>query len=167
MAEKRETQAEPPRPNAMEALLEPQCPFGPRFFLAQLRAFARDRCPDPAERLPVVSLHLGDGEVLDVCHLIGLAPRWVALAVRETEGKEHPPAMRTEFVPYEIIHRVTIRAVRAAETHIGFDHGRMPQVLAGAEPDAFRSPEEALRAAATATPAASVKGAARGKRPQP
>jgi hypothetical protein len=141
----------------VEALLEPECPFGPRFFLTQLRAFARDRCPDPAEGLPVVHLHLGDGEVLDICHLIGLAPRWVALAVRETEGKEGPSVMRTELVPYEVIHRVTIRAARPAETHIGFDQGRMPQVFADAEPGPPPSPEEALRAAATAT------GAARGK----
>ncbi len=157
MAEKRAPEAEPARPEAVEALLEAECPFGPRFFMTQLRAFARDRCPDPAERLPVVHLHLGDGEVLDVCHLIGLAPRWVALAVRETEGKEHPPAMRTELVPYEVIHRVTIRAVRPAETHIGFDQSRMPQVFADGEPGAPGSPEEALRAAAAAR---AVKGQA-------
>lgn len=33
-------------------------PFGPGFFLGQLRAFARERCPDPGEGLPNVELHL-------------------------------------------------------------------------------------------------------------
>ncbi len=161
MAEEREGQAGRPSPEEVAALLNPECPFGPSFFLNQLRGFVRERCPDPADRLPVVYLHLGDGEVLDVCHVIGLAPRWLALAVRDTEAQGHPGAMRTELVPYEGIFRVTIRAVRPAETHLGFDQSRIPPVFADA--DAPRSPEEALRAAATAKPAAARKAAPGGR----
>ena len=49
-------------------------PFGPGFFLAQLRAFASEHCPDPARGLPMVEIHLADGDVLDLCH-IWSAPR--------------------------------------------------------------------------------------------
>ena len=64
------------------ALLAKQA-FGPTFFRAQLASFARDRCPAPDERLPVVELHLQGGEIVEICHVIGVAPGWVALAARE------------------------------------------------------------------------------------
>ena len=37
----------------------------------QLRAFMRDRCPD--SRVP---LHLADGQALDVCRVVAIAPAW-------------------------------------------------------------------------------------------
>ena len=160
MTEGREGQVGRPGPEELAAMVNPGCPFGPAFFLTQLRGFVRERCPDPKERLPVVHLHLGDGEVLDVCHVIGIAPRWLALAVRDPEAQGHAGAMRTELVPYETVYRVTIRAVRPAETHLGFDHGRTPPVFADARP---RSPEETLRAAATAKAGAAGKAATGGR----
>ncbi|MEK6606693.1 MAG: hypothetical protein AABZ30_03440 [Myxococcota bacterium] len=63
------------------AKIDARFPFGPLFFLTQLRGFVRDRCPDPAEGLPVVEVHLPSGEGLDVCHVLGVTPLWVALAV--------------------------------------------------------------------------------------
>jgi hypothetical protein len=122
-------------------------PFGPGFFLGQLGAFARERCPDPAEALPVVELHLMTGEVLDLCHIMGLAPTFAALAVREgaRAGTGDAP-MRTELVPYGLIARVTIRAVRGAGGHVGFDVNCAPDTRALGS-----TPEEALRAAAART----------------
>ncbi len=121
-------------------------PFGPGFFLGQLRAFARDRCPDPAEMLPAVELHLASGQVLDVCHVMGLAPSYVALAVREAPCTgTHDGSMRTELVPYGLITRVTIRAVRPAGPHVGFSAVHSPHVI-GQD----RSPEAALKAASGA-----------------
>ncbi len=81
------------------AEFQASCPFGPAFFAGQLRGLVRERCPDPREGLPSVQLHLGSGERLDLCHVIGFAPAWVALAVWES-GSD---AMRTELVPYESI----------------------------------------------------------------
>lgn len=98
------------------ARLEATLAFGPGFFLAHLGAYVRDRCPDPGEALPFVHLHLVSGEVLDVCHVIGLTPRWIALAVYEQASR----AMRTELVPYETIARVTIKPGNAQGAHIGF-----------------------------------------------
>ncbi len=122
-----------------------RAPFGPGFFLGQLRAFARERCPDPGELLPCVELHLATGEVLDLCHVMGLAPAFVALAVREARGGSagEGAAMRTELVPYGLITRVTIRPVRGTGPHVGFNPEHAPEVLPQA-----RTPEETLRAAA-------------------
>ncbi len=53
------------------------CTFGPSFCLGQLGRFVRDRCPDPNEHLPVVQVHLADGEPLDIHHIIGVSPRWL------------------------------------------------------------------------------------------
>jgi hypothetical protein len=122
-------------------------PFGPGFFLGQLGAFARERCPDPAEALPVVELHLATGEVLDLCHIMGLAPAFAALAVRQSprSGTGDAP-MCTELVPYALITRVTIRSVRAAGGHVGFDVHCAPDTR-----ELATSPEETLRAAALRT----------------
>jgi len=132
---------------AMVALADLQVPFGPQFFVGHLRAFVRERCPEPSERLPVVVLHLVSGEALDVCHVIGLAPGWVALAVHESDRPSGAPTMRTELVPYSTIHRVTIRSLRSAGGHIGFDNGHPLRAIAPTQEAATPSPEEALRAA--------------------
>lgn len=135
----------PPDETAASKPVVSTAPFGPGFFLGQLRAFARDRCPDPSEGLPGVELHLATGEVLELCHVMGLAPCVVALAVRDGSGTE--ARMRTEIVPYSLITRVTIRSVRAAGGHVGFDLHHAPEILSHAG-----TPEEALRAAAALGP---------------
>lgn len=146
MADERTTD-EGPDDEPTTAGLVSRAPFGPGFFLGQLRAFARDRCPDPGELLPSVELHLATGEILDLCHVMGLAPAFVALAVREARGGSGADGapMRTELVPYAFITRVTIRPVRGTGPHVGFSQGHAPEVLPQARP-----PEEMLRAAAGA-----------------
>lgn len=122
-------------------------PFGPGFFMGQLRAFARECCPSHLEPLPSVSVHLATGEVLGLCHVMGLAPSFVALAVHDEArgGGATSMAMRTELVPYTLITRVTIRPRRGADTHVGFDAGFEPRPLAQTP-----TPEEVLAAAARA-----------------
>ncbi|HZY05776.1 MAG TPA: hypothetical protein VFF02_19980 [Anaeromyxobacteraceae bacterium] len=104
----------------------PDAPFGPGFFLGQLRAFARDRCPDPGEGLPAVQIHLATGDVFDLCHVVGLGRTFVVLAVLEGEGE--PRRMRTELVPYQLVVRVTIREA-GGRGHVGFDVDHAPRVL--------------------------------------
>lgn len=118
-------------------------PFGPSFFLGPLRAFARERCPDPQEGLPAVELHLATGETLDLCHVAGLAPGFAALAVRERCGVEGPVRMRTELVPYGLIARVTVRPSSGDAPRLGFDVEHAPRILTKS-----LTPEDALRAAA-------------------
>jgi len=144
-------QAAPPTPEQMEqaALIESSLrhPFGPAFFMTQLRGFAGEKCPDPALQRPAVEIHLGSGETLDLCHIIGVTPNWVALAVHDGDDDEATHPMRTEFVPFEAIARVTLRASRPETPHIGFEVSRVPRVLdTRANPE--MAPEEAVRAAA-------------------
>ncbi|MBL8880899.1 MAG: hypothetical protein JNG88_17435 [Phycisphaerales bacterium] len=139
--------------SAQRALIEEfeaRCVFGPVFFLTQLRGFVRDRCPDAAEMMPVVELHLHSGESLDICHVIGVAARCVALAVYEEDESNGSRAMRTELVPYESIIRVTIRTVRPTTPHMGFNRAHAPTVL---QEERRMTPEAALRAAAMEPPA--------------
>ena len=123
-------------------------PFGPAFFMTQLRGFAGEKCPNPAAGLPVVEIHLADGEVLELCHIIGVTPTWVALAVNETDHTTSAPHMRTEFVPFETIARVTLRSSRPESPHLGFEHSKVPQVF-GAAKESEMTPEAAIEAAAT------------------
>ena len=103
-------------------------PFGPSFFLLQLARFVRDSCPDPSERLPVVQLHLADGDALDVCHCIGVSPRWVLLAVPDTAGPRE--SMAIECVPFHLIQRVSIHTRRPEGTSLGFSQHQAPAVMA-------------------------------------
>ena len=132
-------------------------PFGSEFFLRQLGGLVRDHCPGPGEALPAVRLHLADGETLDLCHIIGIAPTWAALAVLDEAHQAVEPTMRTELVPYSMILRITVRAVRHGETHVGFDIGREPGVLKALREQAAgaaTTPEAVLRAVAGAPPSA-------------
>lgn len=106
------------------------CTFGPSFFLGHLGRFVRDRCPDSKENLPVVQVRLADGETLDLCHIIGVSPRWVMLAVRDALSRGD--GMAVELVPYECIRGVCIRTRHAESASIGFTQVRSPEII-GAE----------------------------------
>lgn len=130
---------------ALEELLQADArsPFGPRFFLEQLAAFVRERCPESSERLPRVDLWV-HGEPIAICHVMAVAPRWVAVAARaDHEDSE----MRTELVVYESIGRVTISGAAPGPRTIGFRQEHRPVVLH----HDHLSPEEALAAAARLT----------------
>ena len=114
------------------------CAFGPSFFLGHLGRFVRDRCPDAAENLPLVQVHLADGGTFDVCHIIGVSPRWVMLAVRDSAS--HRDGMAVELLPYESIRRVGIASRRAESSSIGFSQAHPPAII---------EPETLLRAAMT------------------
>lgn len=104
------------------------CAFGPSFFLGQLGRFVRDRCPDPTENLPMVEVRLVDGETLDVCHIIGVSPRWVMFAVRDAAS--HRDEMALKLVPYETIQRVGISTRRTEGSSIGFSQAHPPEIIA-------------------------------------
>ena len=104
------------------------CTFGPSFFMGHLARFVRDRCPDPKENLPMVQVRLADGETLDLCHIIGVSPRWVMLAVRDAAG--HKDGMIIELVPFELIRGVCIRTRHAEGASVGFAQSRAPEIIA-------------------------------------
>jgi hypothetical protein len=104
------------------------CHFGPSFFLHYLASFVRDHCPDPGEHLPAVELRLLNSEVLRLCHVVGVSPRWVLLAVPSTGGAAGE--MAVELLPYEVIGGVRIRPSEAREGSIGFHQVRPPTIIA-------------------------------------
>lgn len=105
-------------------------PFGPSFFLGHLGRFVRDQCPAPTEDLPIVQVHLCTSETLNVCHIIGVSPRWVVLAVRDAAS--HGDRMAIDIVPYPLIQRVSIRTRQAESASIGFSETHAPAII-GAE----------------------------------
>jgi hypothetical protein len=123
--------------------LDSHCPFGPRFFTTQLRAFISDRCPGPGAVLPELEIHLADGQALDVCHVVALAPAWIAIAVYEPSTVRGARKMRTEIVPYAMIARVTISRDRASGGQLGFDVNHAPSIAVRPSGDE-RSAERAL-----------------------
>ena len=112
------------------------CAFGPSFFMGHLGRFVRDRCPDATEHLPVVRMRLSDGETLDVCHIIGVSPHWVMLAVHD--GAHGRDEMAIAMVPYDAVVRVTVSTRHAEASSIGFAQVHAPEIIA---------PEALLKAA--------------------
>lgn len=104
--------------------------FGPSFFLGQLGRFVRDHCPSPEEHLPMVEIRLADGQTLDLCHIVGVSPRWVMLAVRDAASRL--PDMAIELVPFEMVRGVRIRARHAEGGTVGFLQHHAPAII-GAE----------------------------------
>lgn len=72
-------------------------------------------------------MHLADGETVTVCHIVGVSPRWVVLAVQAPGGDNE--AMAIECVPFAMIRRVSIHA-RRTTTSVGFNQSRPPSIVA-------------------------------------
>lgn len=106
---------------------EERLPFGPGFFRETFAELARARCagPSPAG----VTLHLAGSEPLDVCHIVKVAPDWIAVAVfadrRECEE------MSIAFVPYATILRVEIVAAPTGSGRLGFQWAASQAALEG------------------------------------
>lgn len=143
MPEPIKSMREDQKARAQAEAVDARWPFGPLFFLSQLRGFIRDRCPDPQNALPELELHLADGQALDVCHVVAISPWWIALAVYEPSPSRGTRQMRTEFVPYGMIARVTLALTGGAAGQLGFDVNRAPLVTVKSE-DADRSAEQAM-----------------------
>lgn len=120
----------------MFAQADTSCTFGPSFFLGNLGRFVREHCPESKENLPLVRVYLAGGEMLDVCHIIGVSSRWVMLAVRDFDNQRD--AMAVELVPYDAIRRVSIRSRHVDTSSIGFSEIQRPQII---------GPEALVRAA--------------------
>ena len=101
--------------------------FGPSFFLRQLGRFVRDHCPSPEEHLPMIEIRLADGQTLDLCHIVGVSPHWVMLAVRDAASRQHDMAI--ELVPFEMVRGVRIHTRHAEGGAVGFSQHHPPVII--------------------------------------
>jgi hypothetical protein len=87
------------------------------------------------DRVPVVHLHLADGTVLDLCHVIAVSSDWVAAAYfREPASCDD---VEVAFLHPAMITRVTISLPGRSSRSIGF----------GSLPDDWLTRNRALHAA--------------------
>ena len=99
-------------------------PFGPAFFMSVLADRVREQCDQHPEAVPVVELHLGDGTMLDLCHVPGTGPQWVA--AQFYRDRETCTDMDLSFIPYGLITRVTVSMWHRSQRSVGFDLSRTP-----------------------------------------
>lgn len=93
-------------------------PFGPEFFATVLAERVRAECQGRPDQVPVVEVHLLDGYSLDLCHIPGVEPQWMAAyAWRDREACEE---MDLLFIPYGLVTRVTISLWHKSQRPIGF-----------------------------------------------
>jgi len=132
-AEAATSSAQPGQPEGIRELLKAQLAvpaFGLPFFGTMLSSRFQSHCSGAGPEVPQVLLHLVGGEVLDVCHVVEFTPRWIAVAAfRDDRTCEQ---MDLEFVPYELIHRVTLSSRPAEDRRLGFDVQRSQAALQAA-----------------------------------
>lgn len=93
-------------------------PFGPEFFTTVLAERVRAECQGRPNQVPVVEVHLLDGYTLDLCHIPGAEPQWMAAySYRDRETCEE---MDLLFIPYGLVTRVTISLWHTSQRPIGF-----------------------------------------------
>lgn len=106
-------------------------PFGPAFFATILADRVRAACEGQPDHVPVVELQLADGLTLDLCHVPGIEPQW--LATQAYRDRETCDEMDLVFVPYALIVRVTVSMWHPNERPIGFQLAGSPAPAAGTE----------------------------------
>lgn len=93
-------------------------PFGSEFFATVLAERVRAECQGRPEVVPVVELQLADGYTVDLCHIPGIGPQWIAAhGYRDRETCEE---MDLQFIPYGLVTRVTISLWHRSQRPIGF-----------------------------------------------
>lgn len=128
-----------PEPDAPEGggeqdrsrLLAAGPPFGPAFFATVLGDRIRAACDAQPGHVPVVELHLADGLTLDLCHIPGIEPQW--LAVQAYRDRETCDEMDLVFVPYTLITRIAVSMWHPNQRPIGFQLTAPADPATGAE----------------------------------
>jgi hypothetical protein len=106
-------------------------PFGPAFFATILVDRVRAACEQQPDHIPVVELQLADGLALDLCHVPGIEPQW--LAVQVYRDRETCEEMDLVLVPYALITRVTVSMWHPNQRPIGFQLTGPSAPAAGAD----------------------------------
>lgn len=88
------------------------------FYAQVLNDLMLKECRARPGQVPVVHLHLGDNSIVDVCHIVQLAPAWICVAFyRDPESCDD---MDFAFLPYGLVSRLTVSFHPAESRKLGF-----------------------------------------------
>lgn len=93
--------------------------FESAFFESVLPDRIRQRCVEQSGHVPVVELHLADGDSLDLCHIVHLADRWLLVAFYRDPAKCSD--MDLAFLGYDTIKRITVSMHDPHSRRLGFN----------------------------------------------
>jgi len=92
--------------------------FDATFFAEVLPDIVLKECKTRPDHVPVVHIHLADSSILDVCHVVHLAPNWFGVAFyRDPQSCDD---MDIAFLPYGLVTRLTLVFHRTESRKLGF-----------------------------------------------
>jgi hypothetical protein len=98
--------------------------FDAGFYASVLPDLLQRECRQQAGKVPVVEFHFADGTMLDICHIVQLGENWMVVAFfRDPETCED---MDFEFLPYELVLRITISFHNPKSRRLGFAPAESP-----------------------------------------
>ncbi len=92
--------------------------FDAAFYSTVLPERVMAECRARPDDVPVVVLHLANGKTLDLCHIVHLGERW--LAVQHFRDSEACTDMDVAFLPYELVAMVTVSLHHPSSRRAGF-----------------------------------------------
>ena len=96
--------------------------FDPGFYQTVLPDRVKQQCAMQSGHVPVVEFRLADGTALDVCHIVHLADKWLAVAYfRDASACQE---MDLAFFGYEMVARVTLSMHDPRSRRLGFEIGQ-------------------------------------------
>jgi hypothetical protein len=105
--------------------------FNARFYSEVLPELVGSQCNRQPDKTPVVEFKLGDGTVLDVCHVARLSEDWFSVTYfRDAQSCDE---MDVCLLPYELVVRVNIALHHQQSRRLGFSV--RDTVRGGAESD--------------------------------
>ena len=94
-------------------------PFDAHFYTSVLPDRVVAQCQGNPGAVPVVNLHLANGRVLDLCHIMHLTERW--FAVQYFRDTVTCADMDVAFLPYELVVLVSVALQHSSQRRIGFN----------------------------------------------
>ena len=92
--------------------------FDGEFYRQVLPDRVGQQCQGRKDVVPVVLLHLNNGQVLDLCHIAHTDKEWFSvLYFRDIETCED---MDAAIMPYELVSFITISTAEASKRKLGF-----------------------------------------------
>src|SRR3990172_1079682 len=98
--------------------------FNAAFYREALPERVAAECHGRPDAVPVVKLHLANGQVLDLCHIVHLADDW--FAVQHFRDAETCADMDLAFLPYGLVGLITVSIHHPGSRRLGFSMGEKP-----------------------------------------